>query len=105
MLAARIDARFDAMLEQDALEEVRELMSLKLDSTLPVMRALGVAALIAHLRGELTLDEAVTRIKTESRQYAKRQMTWARRNMISWNEIKEQDSKSLVQKIFSFMDV
>ncbi len=57
-LRAAIAARFDAMLRQGALEEVRDLLALNLDPALPAMRAHGVPELSAHLRGALSLDEA-----------------------------------------------
>jgi tRNA dimethylallyltransferase len=79
-----IDARFDRMIEQGALDEVRGLMSLRLDSGLPAMRAHGVHELGACLSGATSLDEAIAKAKTESRRYAKRQMTWARRFMSDW---------------------
>ena len=83
-LYAAIDARFDLMLEHGAIEEVRDLLSLNLDPGLPAMRAHGVRELGAHLSGTIGRDEAVTKAKTESRRYAKRQMTWARRFMADW---------------------
>jgi tRNA dimethylallyltransferase len=81
---AAIDARFDRMLGEGALEEVGALLSQELDPGLPVMRALGVRELGLHLAGELSLEEAVVKAKTESRRYAKRQMTWAKRFMTDW---------------------
>ena len=88
--AQAIEARFDAMLAAGALEEVRRLVSLELSEELPIMRALGVAPLAAHLSGRLSLEEAAAVAKAETRQYAKRQMTWLRRNMISWKPIDAQ---------------
>ncbi len=81
---AAIDARFGTMLAQGALEEVRKLFALGLDQGLPVMRAHGVRELGAYLSGAASLDQAVAKAKTESRRYAKRQMTWARRFMTDW---------------------
>ena len=81
---AAIDARFDRMIGEGALEEVQALLGLDLDPGLPVMRALGVRPLAVHLAGETSLEEAVTKAKTESRRYAKRQMTWAKRFMTDW---------------------
>jgi len=81
---AAIDARFDVMLEEGALEEVAALMALQLDEGLPVMRAHGVRELAAHLEGDMSLEDAATKAKTESRRYAKRQMTWAKRFMTDW---------------------
>jgi tRNA dimethylallyltransferase len=85
-----IEARFDAMLAAGALAEVEELMRLGLSSELPIMRALGVASLAACLAGRVSLEDATDAAKTETRQYAKRQLTWLRRNMISWTPIKTQ---------------
>jgi tRNA dimethylallyltransferase len=84
-LYAAIDARFDAMMAAGAIEEVRALLAQHLDPGLPAMRAHGVRELAAYLAGEMTLDEAVAKAKTESRRYAKRQMTWARRFMQDWD--------------------
>ncbi|MGH6824556.1 tRNA (adenosine(37)-N6)-dimethylallyltransferase MiaA [Methyloceanibacter sp.] len=83
-LYAAIDARFDRMIEQGAIEEVRALLDLELDPGLPAMRAHGVHELAAYLSGVLTREEAVAKVKTESRRYAKRQMTWLRRFMSDW---------------------
>jgi tRNA dimethylallyltransferase len=83
-LYAAIDARFERMRAQGALDEVRGLLELDLDPGLPAMRAHGVRELAAYLRGRMGLDEAVAKAKTESRRYAKRQMTWARRYMADW---------------------
>lgn len=83
-LYAAIDARFDRMLAQGALEEVRSLLELNLDPGLPAMRAHGVRELAAYLQGRTSLEEAAAKAKTESRRYAKRQMTWARRYMADW---------------------
>ncbi len=77
-LYARIEARCEAMIEAGALEEVRALKEMDLDPSLPAMRAIGVPQLAAHLSGELPLEMALERFKTESRRYAKRQLTWFR---------------------------
>lgn len=72
------DARFLRMMEQGALEEVRALRTRDLDPDLPSMKILGVPELMAHLRGELSLDEATAKAQQSTRNYAKRQMTWFR---------------------------
>lgn len=77
-LYARIDARFDRMMAQGALEEVRRLLARGLDPALPAMRAVGVPGLSAFLRGEMSLEAAVEKGKRDSRQYARRQFTFAR---------------------------
>ncbi|WP_454012636.1 tRNA (adenosine(37)-N6)-dimethylallyltransferase MiaA [Aquamicrobium terrae] len=80
-LVRRIDARFDAMMRDGALEEVRELGALGLDPALPAMKAIGVPELGAALAGELAMDEALARAKIATRQYAKRQATWFRHQL------------------------
>jgi tRNA dimethylallyltransferase len=81
VLYARIDARFDAMLTAGALEEVAALAARNLDPLLPAMKAHGVPALIRHLRGELTLEEAAIIGRADTRHYAKRQFTWFRHQL------------------------
>ena len=83
-LYAGIDARFDGMVAQGVLEEVAALVALDLDPALPAMRAHGVREIAAHLAGRMSLDAAAAKAKTETRHYAKRQMTWARRFMTDW---------------------
>ncbi|MBU2534014.1 MAG: tRNA (adenosine(37)-N6)-dimethylallyltransferase MiaA [Alphaproteobacteria bacterium] len=86
-LYERCNRRFEEMLNQGALFEVARLQAMKLDRSLPVMGALGVRPLIDYLEGECDLAEATLSGQTETRQYAKRQLTWLRRNMISWKQI------------------
>ncbi|WP_449686558.1 hypothetical protein [Aerophototrophica crusticola] len=80
-LYAQCDARFLAMLEQGALDEVRQLAVLGLDPDLPAMKALGVPELLAHLRGEVPLADATARAQQMTRNYAKRQLTWFRHQL------------------------
>ena len=80
-LARRIGARFDAMIEAGAIEEVRALMARNLDPSLPAMKAHGVPWLIRQLRGEITLAQAVEGAKRDTRQYTKRQETWFRNQL------------------------
>jgi tRNA dimethylallyltransferase len=90
-LRARCDARFDQMIAAGSLDEVRRLAALQLDPALPVLGALGVAPLLAHLRGEADLGAAVAQAKLETWHYVKRQFTWLKRNMMSWNEVQKDD--------------
>ena len=80
-LNGAIDQRFEIMLAQGALAEVAALAARKLDPALPAMRAHGAPALMAHLAGALSLAAAAAQAKLETRQYAKRQFTWARHQM------------------------
>jgi tRNA dimethylallyltransferase len=99
-----IDNRFDAMLEDGALDEVRTLLSLGLSWELPIMRALGVAPLAALVEGRASRESAAAEAKAETRQYAKRQLTWLRRNMISWMHINTQQMKRFMANDLSFID-
>jgi tRNA dimethylallyltransferase len=86
-LYARIERRFDAMVDGGALDEVAALLALDLDPDLPVMKAIGVKAFADFLGNRIPLVEAILKGKTESRQYAKRQMTWFRNQMADWERL------------------
>ncbi|MCL6251165.1 tRNA (adenosine(37)-N6)-dimethylallyltransferase MiaA [Altererythrobacter sp. KTW20L] len=77
-LYARCDARFAAMLDQGAVDEVAALLARNLDPALPVMRAIGVAEIAAMLRQELSREECIASGSQATRNYAKRQYTWLR---------------------------
>jgi tRNA dimethylallyltransferase len=83
-LYEEIEARFDRMLEDGAVDEVRALIARKLDPDLPAMKATGVRELATFLRGEISLETASARAKAETRRYAKRQTTWFRHQMHDW---------------------
>jgi len=94
---AAIYARFDTMMKAGVLDEVRGLLALGLDQGLPAMRAHGVRELGAYLAGNSSLDQAVAKAKTESRRYAKRQMTWLRRFMMNWQWVP--DARAAVEAV------
>ena len=75
-LYARCDERFLAMAEHGAIGEVERLLARHLDPDLPVMRAIGVPEISAHLRGETTREEMIAAGQQATRRYAKRQYTW-----------------------------
>jgi tRNA dimethylallyltransferase len=83
-LFGRCDARFEAMMAAGALEEVKALAARRLPPSLPAMKAVGYPELAAHLRGELSLPQAVEAAQRETRRYAKRQSTWLRGQMADW---------------------
>lgn len=83
----RIDARVGEMLAEGALEEVRSALAMDLDPALPGYRAHGLRPFMAHLRGDLSLEEAAERTRAETRQYAKRQFTWFRHQMPDWPRV------------------
>ena len=85
-LNARIDRRFDSMMDQGALDEVRAELPFW-NPTRPSARAIGAPELVAYLRDEMDLTQAVAAAKLSSRQYAKRQRTWFRSRMDNWQGI------------------
>jgi tRNA dimethylallyltransferase len=86
-----IEARFAGMLEAGALDEVRSLLALGLDLSLPCMRAHGVPELGAYLAGRCSLEQATQRACQVTSQYTKRQATWFRHHNLS---------RSGLQKVF-----
>jgi tRNA dimethylallyltransferase len=90
-LYARCDARFEAMVEAGALEEVRALTARRLAPDLPAMKAVGVRELAAHLDGEISLAEAVAQGQLQTRRYAKRQLTWFRNQTPDWPRLDAMD--------------
>jgi tRNA dimethylallyltransferase len=68
-------------------------MARNLDPALPVMKAVGVRELAAHLRGETTLPEALAAARRQTRNYAKRQTTWMRGQMADWPRLTEIDAE------------
>jgi tRNA dimethylallyltransferase len=75
---ASCDARFARMMERGAIDEVKNLLQRKLDPELPAMKTLGVREIGAYLKGEISLEKAITLGQQATRNYAKRQMTWFR---------------------------
>ena len=99
----RCDRRFESMVTGGALTEVQALLNRGLRESLPIMKAVGVREIARHLRGELTVEAAVSVGQQATRRYAKRQMTWFRNRMTDWREIPAQYSESFFPEIFSFI--
>ena len=89
-LYARIETRFDHMLVGQGLDEARAFAALNVPDNLPAAKAIGVAELLAHLRGDLDLEEATRLAKRNSRRLAKRQMTWFRNQHAEWPRVAPQ---------------
>lgn len=109
-LGQRLEARFDSMMELGALAEAQALLRLELDPTLPALKAVGVRELLAHLRGETTLAEAVAEAKRATRQFAKRQETWLRHQIrgphafAAFGETAGEEAGALVTKFLAEYD-
>lgn len=96
MLGRRIDARFDKMLAEGALDEVKVLQARNLDPRMPAMKAHGVPWLIQYLNGEITLEEAAAQGKRDTRQYAKRQETWFRNQLPEFEWVKRDEALATI---------
>jgi tRNA dimethylallyltransferase len=96
-LGQRIDARFDAMMAAGALAEVRALAARNLDPSLPAMKAHGVPWLIRHLKGEITMAEAIEQAKRDTRRYTKRQATWFRNQLPQFEWVEPQHAAAAVE--------
>lgn len=99
----RLDQRFDHMLTSGAIEEVRELLSLKIDARLPAMKALGVRELVAYIEGKADIDTARSRAKQMTRRYAKRQITWIRHQLTGHCVIRGIDAREFREKALSLV--
>jgi tRNA dimethylallyltransferase len=85
-LYSRADERFARMVKEGGVEEVKALLALGLDTSKPIMKAIGVREIAAWLAGWRGLDDAIAAGQTATRQYIKRQLTWWRNQMQGWDE-------------------
>lgn len=103
-LYTAIDRRFLSMLERGALDEVAALLRKGYPGDRPIMKALGVPELAAHLSGALPLEQATFAAQKASRRYAKRQMTWQRtqlqRQKATFVELQTEDLQIRSDEIF-----
>ena len=99
------ELRFDEMIKNGALEEIKRLMSLEIPKTSPLKKALGTQQLVNYLAGKISLEEASIQAKKETRHYVKRQITWFNNQKISWNIINEKDLERIYSKIFSKISI
>ncbi|HUF88345.1 MAG TPA: tRNA (adenosine(37)-N6)-dimethylallyltransferase MiaA [Thermohalobaculum sp.] len=104
LLYARCDARLEAMLEAGVLDEVARVMALGLAPALPGLKAVGAAELMAHLRGEITRDEALARARTATRHYARRQLTWIRNQMPGWARLESADAAQNLARALALIE-
>ena len=97
-LIKRISLRTAKMLQKGAIEEVKRLSTKKIKKDCSVNKVIGVNELRQYLKKKMTLDEVRELISIRTRQYAKRQATWARSRMLSWNKISPNKIPSLIKK-------
>lgn len=101
LLYERIDKRVDIMMNMGLVKEVSDLMEAGLDLTYNSMQGIGYKETVRYLTGEVTLEEATEDIKRESRRYAKRQLTWFRRDeRIKWADISIYNTNEKLMEYF-----
>jgi len=98
-LRQRIDARVDEMFARGLVDETRELLKRGLEQNKTAMQAIGYRQVVEHLRGERSLTETIELVKTRTRQFAKRQLTWFRaQSDLEWIELKAGESLERVTR-------
>ena len=98
-LLKNISNRVEQMLKNNCVEEVKHFLNLNIDSSLSANKIIGVKEIKAHLSSDLSLLQVKEFINIKTRQYAKRQVTWARGHMSDWNKLYSNNFSSLLKKI------
>ncbi|MDC3308097.1 tRNA (adenosine(37)-N6)-dimethylallyltransferase MiaA [Candidatus Pelagibacter sp.] len=98
-LIERINLRTLNMINGGAINEVKKFLKLKIRKDQSVNKVIGIAELTQYLNHEVTLEEAKELISIKTRQYAKRQATWARTRMTSWKKIKPTRIDDFIKKL------
>ena len=98
-LIERINLRISNMINEGAINEVKKFLKLKIIKNQSVNKVIGIAELTQYLNHQITLEEAKELILIKTRQYAKRQATWARTRMISWIKIDQSKLDSYIKKL------
>lgn len=100
ILYQRINYRVDKMIEEGLIEEVHHLLAEGYDSSLPSMQGLGYKEIVAYLKGEQSLEEAIYILKRDTRHFAKRQLTWFKREEnIEWLDMCQLGTEKAAQYI------
>ncbi len=101
ILYQRLEERFDKMVKEGFVEEVKRLLSLGFNENLYAFNALGYKEMMRYCKGEITLEEAVRIGKAKTKEYAKRQLTWFRKEDVYWIEnLDPMKTVTEIEKIF-----
>ena len=98
-LIERINLRSKEMIKNGAIKEVKNFIKLKVKKDKSVNKAIGTNEIRQYLNNEKELEEIIENISIKTRQYAKRQSTWARGNMKSWLKLKPNELNNFLKKI------
>ena len=98
-LIKRIEDRTEDMIKNGAVSEVKKFIKLKVREVKTASKAIGIAEIREYLKKKIEISEVIEKISIKTRQYAKRQSTWGRGNMMDWNKIKSEDLNKFLKKI------
>ncbi len=99
ILLRKISQRTKTMIEEGAIKEVKLFVKLKIKKDHSVRKVIGVAELTQYLKGQINLEKAQELISIKTRQYAKRQATWARSRMKSWKKINPNKIDDFIKRL------
>ena len=103
-LYERIELRIDLMMQEGLLEEVKGLLDKGYTPDLVSMQGIGYKEFIPYFNGECTLEEAVTQLKTNTRRFAKRQLTWFRRQIEGlWVDMDQSDGDKVMENVLDYL--
>ena len=97
-LLKKISKRTELMFKNKCVEEVKKFNSLRINKSLSANKLIGVQEINAFLKGSISMDQCKELINIKTRQYAKRQNTWARGHMKNWNKLYSKDFSVLLKK-------
>ena len=101
MIYKNVNERFKIMIKNGAIQEVQDLLNLKLDKSLPIMRAHGVPEITNYLTKKSSLDECIDKGQQVTRNYVKRQLTWWRSSSLpieqSFNQFPSEIDENLIK--------
>ena len=97
-LIFRIGIRAKEMIKKGAIREVKKFIALKVPRDKSVNKAIGITEIKEYLNKKIEINEVIEKISVKTRQYAKRQSTWARGNMMNWKKINPNSRNKLLKK-------
>ena len=99
-LLEKINLRVRKMIKKGVIQEVKKYIELKVPKNKSANKAIGINEVKDFINKKIQIDEVIERISIKSRQYAKRQSTWGRGNMLDWNKIKPNNLNNFIKKIY-----
>ena len=102
-LIKRINSRTENIVKNGGILEVKKFIRLKISKTKTAHKAIGIKEIKDYLNKSIQIHELIEKISIKTRQYAKRQTTWARGNMMDWNKIKSDDLNKFLKKFRYFV--